>query len=505
MQRKCAVCGQHTIAASECAECGRKSEGLLQRAAANGYATSDVPPIVHEVLRSPGQPLDTGTRAFFEPSFGHDFSDVRVHTDAKAAESAQAVHALAYTVGRNIVFDAGQYLPVTMVGQRLLAHELAHVVQQRDQSPTSLQTFSLGSSSSAAEREAQAASETVIAGGKVGSLNADSGQKLRRFVAEERGLISDFSSVLQTAQQMADASTTMQERLLYAALSGLFVINWHLFVSEAGGQSILDVLGIEGGHPVNRPANRYLVTCRCGLVDLRHFYQMMYIAIMLNNREATERGREHELEAGLTSRFAAEDSTSNALGAYFGSTLSIMFDSQPATFVSRLGDYLRICLPVDFNALPTAEQDAIVSFYADRNPDETPVHTSESATPTVLSIGSCDPASRSFPFTLAADDPHHRTISGLVSPYNLTSDAEIRNWVRRQTPETLGALPLFEMIRLINRLLDGWVSDDDLGAVERIVSGASGDIEQIRSAISPRVRELTSIGQRRRLELILGM
>ncbi len=91
-----------------------------------------VPPIVHEVLRSPGQPLDPATRAFMEPRFGHDFGPVRVHTDARAAQSAQSVNALAYTVGRDVVFDAGQYAPHTREGKSLMAHELTHVVQQRD-------------------------------------------------------------------------------------------------------------------------------------------------------------------------------------------------------------------------------------------------------------------------------------------------------------------------------------------------------------------------------------
>ncbi len=104
----------------------------LQRAAVNETPVTDVPPIVHEVLHSPGQPLDAETRAFFQPRFGHDFSDVRVHTDAKAVESAQAINALAYTLGQNVVFGAGQYSPESREGRRLLAHELTHVVQQID-------------------------------------------------------------------------------------------------------------------------------------------------------------------------------------------------------------------------------------------------------------------------------------------------------------------------------------------------------------------------------------
>jgi hypothetical protein len=82
------------------------------------------------VLRSPGQPLDANARAFFEPRFGHDFSKVRIHADEEAAESAQGVNALAYTVGCHVVFAESRYAPATAPGQRLLAHELAHSIQQ---------------------------------------------------------------------------------------------------------------------------------------------------------------------------------------------------------------------------------------------------------------------------------------------------------------------------------------------------------------------------------------
>jgi hypothetical protein len=88
------------------------------------------PLIVHEVLRSPGQPLDPATRAFMEPRFGYDFTGVRVHTDAKAAESARAVNALAYTVGTSMVFGANRYAPHTQAGKSLVAHELMHTIQQ---------------------------------------------------------------------------------------------------------------------------------------------------------------------------------------------------------------------------------------------------------------------------------------------------------------------------------------------------------------------------------------
>ena len=121
---------QRCTATAECDECRKKRLGMLQRAAVNSSPANEVPRIVHEVLHSPGHPLDAGTRVFMEPRFEHDFSDVRVHTDSKAAESARAVNALAYTVGQHIVFDAGRYAPATTEGRKLLTHEMAHVIQQ---------------------------------------------------------------------------------------------------------------------------------------------------------------------------------------------------------------------------------------------------------------------------------------------------------------------------------------------------------------------------------------
>ena len=111
---------------------GNRMEALTQ---AGGESAADsgvpsAPPVVRGALDSSGQPLDAETRAFFEPRFGRDFSGVRVHTDTAAASSAKAVNALAYTFGRDIVFDEGAYSPGSPTGKSLLAHELAHVMQQ---------------------------------------------------------------------------------------------------------------------------------------------------------------------------------------------------------------------------------------------------------------------------------------------------------------------------------------------------------------------------------------
>ena len=89
------------------------------------------PPTARGPLPSSGEPLDRETRAFMETRFDYDFSQVRVHSDAPAARAARSAGALAYTTGRDIVFGAGRYAPATSAGKRLLAHELAHVVQQQ--------------------------------------------------------------------------------------------------------------------------------------------------------------------------------------------------------------------------------------------------------------------------------------------------------------------------------------------------------------------------------------
>jgi hypothetical protein len=153
----------------------------LQRRATGGGGPAAVPPIVHDVLSSPGQPLDADSRAFFEPRFGHDFSKVRVHADAKAAESARAVNAEAYTVGRDIVFAHGPSAPGTAGGMQVVAHELAHVVQQRAVAPDSSGPRVISSPSDAAEREAGSVAGRIAAGSSaVGSLGTAPAATLHR-------------------------------------------------------------------------------------------------------------------------------------------------------------------------------------------------------------------------------------------------------------------------------------------------------------------------------------
>lgn len=113
-----------------CADEQEESGTLMRMEGSEAGAHEEAPSVVREVIGESGRPLDGDARSFMEPRFGRDFSHVRVHTDAKAAESARAINAEAYTVGRHMVFAPGRYNPSGSAGRHLLAHELTHVVQQ---------------------------------------------------------------------------------------------------------------------------------------------------------------------------------------------------------------------------------------------------------------------------------------------------------------------------------------------------------------------------------------
>lgn len=118
-----------------CAHCEEEEKQTPVQRKENTAAQPTAPASVHEALNSPGQPLDPATRAFMEPRFGSSFDQVRIHTGRQSADSARSIGASAYTVGRDIVFASGHYAPNTPKGQRLLAHELTHVLQQGHAAP----------------------------------------------------------------------------------------------------------------------------------------------------------------------------------------------------------------------------------------------------------------------------------------------------------------------------------------------------------------------------------
>jgi hypothetical protein len=183
LQRKC-DCG----GSGECEACSEKK--TLQRKSsgeAQAGETKDgvAPPIVHEVLQSSGEPLDPGLRSRMENRFGASFAHIRIHANSKAAESARSVNALAYTVGEHIAFASGRYAPQTTEGARLLAHELAHTVQQRNVRPrnTSFSEVRVGHDA-AAEQEAHQAANTGAAAKRVATRPDQVGRLARQSAGE---------------------------------------------------------------------------------------------------------------------------------------------------------------------------------------------------------------------------------------------------------------------------------------------------------------------------------
>ena len=170
----------------------RPQEGLGRQHIDEGTTVqqqaSQVPESVYEVLASEGESLDSEAQAFMGTRFGHDFSRVRIHADGRAAESARAVQAQAYTVGQDVVFDTGKYAPRTTQGQWLLAHELTHVVQQEGL-PTESEELSIGEPTSSLELAASATAGQVIAGqpGAISPQASTDRYVLRRYQAGAAG------------------------------------------------------------------------------------------------------------------------------------------------------------------------------------------------------------------------------------------------------------------------------------------------------------------------------
>ncbi|WP_353064434.1 DUF4157 domain-containing protein [Tunturibacter psychrotolerans] len=183
IQRECS-CG------GSCSACQKKAvveeePTILQRQASSLGAGGGVVDASVIPADSPGQPLDSDTRAFMEPRFGSDFSDVRVHTDTRAAQSADALAADAYTSNADIFFAAGRYAPQSKEGQHLLAHELTHTVQQKEgKVPSSTRAMhaaiAIGHPRDPLEKEAEQIADHVTGNGAASSISPDRTPGVRR-------------------------------------------------------------------------------------------------------------------------------------------------------------------------------------------------------------------------------------------------------------------------------------------------------------------------------------
>lgn len=461
---------------------GASDAPRIQRASGPSSARAGVAPAsVDRVLTGPGRSLEPGLQQDMGHRFGYDFSRVRVHTGPAAEQSARDVNAYAYTVGRNIVFGAGRFAPGTAEGRRLLAHELVHVVQQDEGGTPMLSRFHL-----------------------------PHGTAARHQLDETSRIAPTFADLLTTLRRIINASSAPR------GLLGTRQVNMDELVQRAGGRTAAQRIDPHSGGNVPYGLNfRYLFTCRCGLIDMRHFIQLMYIANFAastapgvsGNRVATRMGRQHELTSESESRFGAEDTPTNALGAYTGQGLAGL--PQAGDLFSAIERTLTRCAPVDFNTLSTSSRDTVRHFYGDLRADPAhagdliPRHQNQTAVPDIISVPECS-GERSFPYALDTSDPHRKTIARPAFEHGssgLTSDSDIRDFVTTQRPEIIRGLSGDEKVRLARRLFQGWVSDEDLDALETIYNSASSDVKaRIRAAIDP--VDLQDLGQRLRLRML---
>lgn len=182
-----------------------------------------LPRVVNDVVRSGGRALDPALRAWAEPRFGRDFSGVRVHADERAAASAQAVDAAAYTAGQHIVFGRHEFRPDTAAGRHLLAHELAHVAQQAPGAEASSGAWQrISPPGGASEVEAGRAADAVMAGspgaGAALKTPAAPGAIARQPAANPvsctagvNGAPANVETVLDSAQTLAILAVTLAQ------------------------------------------------------------------------------------------------------------------------------------------------------------------------------------------------------------------------------------------------------------------------------------------------------
>ncbi len=294
--------------------------------------SSEVPSIVHDVLNSEGHPLDSSTRNFFEPRFGYDFSNVKVHTDSVAAKSAQSINALAYTSGNNIVFNNQQYSPNTDSGKKLLGHELTHVVQQQKIN-SGVQKKDFKSTGRANEDTPQIINDTVIKSSllakyvgadriKSAFLNSKNFHVIQNYELEEYGKKCMQGDIVDKAggffcRNVANAK--------YKNLRGdIFVVRYlklgyviHEFMHKLSGVMVKNMLG----HFVNEGITQYFTNqfLKEGRYDI-----------------LTDHGYKDNLACAL--KIVSKTNEQTVADAYFNNKLKLINDLQKLLHVKSIND-----------------------------------------------------------------------------------------------------------------------------------------------------------------------
>jgi hypothetical protein len=442
LQRACA-CGKHA-AGGTCEACRRKGEGL-QRAARTATAPEIAPDSVRETLGRSGQPLPPDTRTLLESRFGQDFSAVRVHTDAAAQRSADEVDALAYTVGPHIAFGLGQYAPSTASGQQLLAHELVHVVQQS------------GRGVPAGPIRIDSSPHLEAEAGRAAAGQAPFGVASAGLSLQAKGKGSAAGPGMCGGAWTCAASPCDQPDPGHAG-NGTTPTEWTLKVRiDTEAPTPEDVGPNTFGHTYVE------LNDSSGAVWTYGFYP--------NKATGTPDPMLKPVVGGCT----VHPDTGHESCVDYTETFKL---TKPE-FDKALNFATLMCkAPSNYNVL---------TFNCTTFADVVARQAGKSLPPIRGTLGSS--------IKVTADNPN-TLLEGLkdrdIPSRHATSDTDIRTWVFGADSKTIAALPAAEKVRLVNRLIDGWVAEGDIAAVEKICGAITSatEMKSIRDAVGGRESEL---------------
>jgi hypothetical protein len=444
--------------------CDHDDEPALQRQAASP-AMGAVPAALHDVVRLPGEPLPSAVRQFMELGFRHDFSHVRVHTDAAAARTAESVRARAYTVGRDVVFGAGQFMPDTAAGQRLIAHELAHVIQQGGTSDVRQETgrlaaqpLTVSNPSDPAELEADRAACTVLAQPASGAVVGVSAQTRQQVSRAGQHCGGTWTCASGPACEQPDS-----------AGDGKASSSWQLDLN-------IDT-DVESSTDIRSAA------------DVGH----TYVVFSESNGAQYSYGFYPRPETKPT------DFRSSVFGCF------VHPDVTHKTCVDYTKSY-----KLSQSQYSSALQFAQLLCKAPPRYDLFNWNCTTASVEIAKRAGQTPPPARGPVAARAAQADNPNTLKeGYLDQElptrRLTSDTDIRNWVSSKPSPDITAVPTTEKVRMLLRLLQGWVSDEDVSAFEKICSSIITPAERkaVQDQVGPHEKDLHFSAQQARVHAAL--
>jgi hypothetical protein len=407
--------------------------------------------LVSDVVERPGEILDSRVRASLEPRFARDFSHVRVHTDDEAAQSADAVGAATYTFAHHIVFGRGRFNPISATGLSLVAHELTHVPRQPMATTPHARAIADGSST----QEVQAGQAALWLGTHTNVPEPTPGIIYR----QPSGIAAPVAvgSFRPTAK-----SLTVDRTGSSMHISGTLVA----YGDEASAANAAAAEATIRVYWNQTFPDGFVVTCDVSVVFVPRGTPLPSGTSQIEMAKTLQDSHVNSLTGNMTLNMKDSDALTWVVAHEFGHMIGVR-DRYTEGIMSRVG------------GLVGATRSATVDpGYQGTIMGETGGTTTSA---TVRDIGEEN------------------------KPSFLTDDDQIRLWVLRHKAIEIGALSTATKIQMINTLLDGWISDDDVRTIESICDAIKSKIEstQVKQALEARLLTITDLGQRTRVRAVI--